>query len=206
MAIKKKKPGYQGTIVNADGQIVKEGDPSLVVDLPDGQKIIVGELPEGTIIEVATWRGTGRPDSRANRLLLGVGSSQGFTPPESNPKSQPVSKKSEVTAEDSISNTQPIPKITLSQRINLLLKQIRPKPKEKTRNDSIKRTESQDTVRIEGIAKTDSESFDSSGLDAYIDQLMSQTLSGGKPTSAKSSSKSASTKKPAKKSATTKKK
>jgi hypothetical protein len=44
----------------------------LVIDLPDGQKLVVGVLEPGTVIEIATWRGTGRPDSRTNRLMLGV--------------------------------------------------------------------------------------------------------------------------------------
>lgn len=52
--------------------IVPDSHPPLVVDLPDGQKLFVGEVNPGTIIEVATWRGTGRPDSRTNRFMLGV--------------------------------------------------------------------------------------------------------------------------------------
>lgn len=48
----------------------------LVIDLPDGQKLVVGNLDPGTVIEVATWRGTGRPDSRTNRLMLGVSSAE----------------------------------------------------------------------------------------------------------------------------------
>jgi hypothetical protein len=32
----------------------------------------VGKLPDGIVIEIATWRGTGRPDSRTNRMMLGV--------------------------------------------------------------------------------------------------------------------------------------
>jgi hypothetical protein len=32
-------------------------------------------MNHGTVIEVATWRGTGRPDSRTNRLMLGMSSS-----------------------------------------------------------------------------------------------------------------------------------
>ena len=47
-------------------------DVPFVLDLPDGQKLLVGELPEGTIIEVAAWRGTAKPDNRTLRLLLGV--------------------------------------------------------------------------------------------------------------------------------------
>jgi len=51
-------------------------DSPLVIDLPDGQKLVVGNIAQGTVIEVATWRGTGRPDSRTNRLMLGVSSTE----------------------------------------------------------------------------------------------------------------------------------
>ena len=44
----------------------------VVIDLPDGQKLVLGKLNAGSVIEVATWRGTGRPDSRTNRLMLGM--------------------------------------------------------------------------------------------------------------------------------------
>lgn len=44
----------------------------MVIDLPDGQKIVLGKLSPGAVIEVATWRGTGRPDSRTNRLMMGI--------------------------------------------------------------------------------------------------------------------------------------
>ena len=56
-------------------------DTPLVIDLPDGQKIVIGKMSRGSIIEVATWRGTGRPDSRTNRLILGVGSTQAESDP-----------------------------------------------------------------------------------------------------------------------------
>ena len=58
---------------------VPQSDSPLVIDLPDGQKLVVGNLINGTVIEVATWRGTGRPDSRTQRLMLGVSGA-----PESN--------------------------------------------------------------------------------------------------------------------------
>ena len=51
-------------------------DSVLVIDLPDGQKLLVGKMEHGTVIEVATWRGTGRPDSRTNRLMLGMSNSE----------------------------------------------------------------------------------------------------------------------------------
>jgi len=47
-------------------------DNPLVIDLPDGQKLVIGKMSHGAVIEVATWRGTGRPDSRTSRLMLGV--------------------------------------------------------------------------------------------------------------------------------------
>jgi len=42
--------------------------------LPDGQKLVIGKMSQGSVIEVATWRGTGRPDSRTSRLMLGMSS------------------------------------------------------------------------------------------------------------------------------------
>ena len=47
-------------------------ESGLVVDLPDGQKILIGNLPTGTVVEIAAWRGTGAPDSRTSRLLIGA--------------------------------------------------------------------------------------------------------------------------------------
>lgn len=70
---KSNKDDYQGQIIDQDVIPTKPGDPTLIVDLPDGQKLIVGQIEPGTVIEVATWRGTGRPDSRTTRMLLGAG-------------------------------------------------------------------------------------------------------------------------------------
>jgi len=49
-------------------------DSPIVIDLPDGQKLVLGKLGDGTVIEVATWHGVGRPDSRTNRLMIGMSS------------------------------------------------------------------------------------------------------------------------------------
>jgi hypothetical protein len=62
--------------VSSDSLPAAENQPPLVVDLPDGQKLVVGNLDPGTVVEVATWRGTGRPDSRTNRLMLGVSNNE----------------------------------------------------------------------------------------------------------------------------------
>jgi hypothetical protein len=53
----------------------------LVIDLPDGQKLVIGTMATGAVIEVATWRGTGRPDSRTNRLMLGMSDPQAASAP-----------------------------------------------------------------------------------------------------------------------------
>lgn len=67
-------------------------DSALVIDLPDGQKIVVGKMTQGSVIEVATWRGVGRPDSRTSRLMLGVGSgnvNEESSVPENSPATPP---------------------------------------------------------------------------------------------------------------------
>lgn len=40
------------------------------IELPEGHQLIIGELPAGTVVEVATWQGVGRPDESTNRFLL----------------------------------------------------------------------------------------------------------------------------------------
>ena len=40
------------------------------ISLPEGHKISIGELDPGTLVEIATWHGTGRPDESATRFLL----------------------------------------------------------------------------------------------------------------------------------------
>lgn len=70
-----------------------------MIDLPDGQKIVVGKMTTGSVIEVATWRGVGRPDSRTSRLMLGMGNgnvnedTDTESSPQSGPANPPVSRK-----------------------------------------------------------------------------------------------------------------
>lgn len=77
----KKKPD------NSEAKIsrlpVELSEAPLVIDLPDGQKIILSKLQEGAVIEVATWHGTGRPDSRTNRFMLGMTTGQASSGSES---------------------------------------------------------------------------------------------------------------------------
>ena len=60
MMAKKKQESNEPVISNIP---IPTSDNPMVIDLPDGQKIVLGKLSAGTVIEVATWRGTGRPDS-----------------------------------------------------------------------------------------------------------------------------------------------
>ena len=66
---KKKVTKMNPTITNIP---IAVSENPVVIDLPDGQKLVLGRLNAGSVIEVATWRGTGRPDSRTNRLMLGM--------------------------------------------------------------------------------------------------------------------------------------
>lgn len=69
-------------------------DSVLVIDLPDGQKLLVGKMEPGSVIEVATWRGTGRPDSRTNRLMLGMSNGENPENPETATTSEEIGKLS----------------------------------------------------------------------------------------------------------------
>jgi hypothetical protein len=83
---KKKVTKMNPTITNIP---IAVSDNPVVIDLPDGQKLVLGKLSAGSVIEVATWRGTGRPDSRTNRLMLGMSD----TTPISSENSQQVEVK-----------------------------------------------------------------------------------------------------------------
>jgi hypothetical protein len=73
---KKKVTKMNPTITNIP---IAVSENPVVIDLPDGQKLVLGKLSAGSVIEVATWRGTGRPDSRTNRLMLGMTDSTAVT-------------------------------------------------------------------------------------------------------------------------------
>ena len=83
----------------------------LVIDLPDGQKLVVGKMDAGSVIEVATWRGTGRPDSRTSRLMLGMSSSQEAAPSHQGAKSGNVNNQSQT---DSSVDNKSIKKLNLT--------------------------------------------------------------------------------------------
>ena len=88
----KKNPPVEAPVVTK--LPLPNSDNALVIDLPDGQKLVVGKMATGTVIEVATWRGTGRPDSRTTRLMLGVSSADATSVEENQAgASAPATKK-----------------------------------------------------------------------------------------------------------------
>jgi len=86
---KKKTTPKEPTISNLP---IPASDSPMVIDLPDGQKIVLGKLTQGAVIEVATWRGTGRPDSRTNRFMLGISDSTQPQIPQTPTTQEPSSK------------------------------------------------------------------------------------------------------------------
>jgi len=91
-------------------------DTPVVIDLPDGQKLVIGRMNDGSVIEVATWRGTGRPDSRTNRLMLGMSSGQ--------PAQVAASPAGESTTSVPIANTGKVNTTGMQKITQLLLSQI----------------------------------------------------------------------------------
>lgn len=53
-----------------------ENKSPIVVNLPNEQQLIVGEIDPGLVIEVATWVGTDLPNEETNRFMLGVTKNQ----------------------------------------------------------------------------------------------------------------------------------
>ena len=78
----------EGSEMSSENEIEKVGDAlpqathkknlegfAASVELPEGHQLVIGELPAGTVVEVATWQGTGRPDETTNRFLLSTSGS-----------------------------------------------------------------------------------------------------------------------------------
>jgi hypothetical protein len=51
------------------------------ITLPEGQKLTIRSLEPGSVVEVASWRGAGKPDDSAIRMLFGAAGNE----PETNP-------------------------------------------------------------------------------------------------------------------------
>lgn len=109
---------------------ISGGDSPLVIDLPDGQKLVVGSLPAGSVIEVATWRGTGRPDSRTSRLMLGMSSSAATPTENSSAESAPAESKQKPVS--FVQKALAVLKAILSKVLTLVSSRKKPTEKKKS--------------------------------------------------------------------------
>ncbi|CAN2214624.1 hypothetical protein MCEMRE182_01065 [Candidatus Nanopelagicaceae bacterium] len=183
-------------------------DSPLVIDLPDGQKIVVGKMTQGSVIEVATWRGVGRPDSRTSRLMLGMGNgnvnedTDAENSQQPGPARPPVSRKPQgfagvlVTVQHFIKN---FSRINWSATAKALIASLTSKKAKK----SVSSVAPQKDVAIEPRIEpsiTVSPVSDDADIEAWLNKITEKAAR----TTAKSS-KPAAKKSPAKKAAVTKK-
>lgn len=182
-------------------------DSPLVIDLPDGQKIVVGKMTQGSVIEVATWRGVGRPDSRTSRLMLGMGNgnvnedTDAESSQQPGPARPPVSRKPQgfagfiFTVKDIVKNFN---QINWSATFKALIASIgSKKPKKQAPQVSAPAKSIEPTV---APAITVSPVSDDADIEAWLNKI---TEKAARTTSKKT--KPAAKKSPAKKSAVTKK-
>jgi hypothetical protein len=70
----------------------KDKASEIEITLPEGQKLTIRSLEPGSVVEVASWRGAGKPDDSAIRMLFGAAANE----PETNPiDEEPPSTKLE---------------------------------------------------------------------------------------------------------------
>jgi hypothetical protein len=196
-------------------------DSPLVIDLPDGQKIVVGKMTQGSVIEVATWRGVGRPDSRTSRLMLGMGSgnvnedTDGDQSQQPGPAHPPVSRKPQgfagviFTIQLFIKN---FSRINWSATFKALLQSLTSKKSKKVKSPSTTSSDQVNTVAAttEAIvpAITVSKVSEDAEIEAWLNKITEKaSRSSGATASTKSNSasKPAAKKSAAKKAAVTKK-
>lgn len=65
----------------------KDKASEIEITLPEGQKLTIRSLEPGSVVEVASWRGAGKPDDSAIRMLFGAAGNESETNPteEENP-------------------------------------------------------------------------------------------------------------------------
>ena len=168
---------------------IKQDESPLVIDLPDGQKLVVGHLSNGSVIEVATWRGTGRPDSRTSRLMLGMSSAS--------------SAAEQAAAEDANKATSEkkspfAPALEVLNKVLASLTSIK--------NSAPKKSKKSDAPHKDGDAPTPfiqtvSTAAPRADIDSDVDEWLNNLIKKNEAKSAKAPTKSA-TKAPAKKAAT----
>ena len=190
-------------------------DSPLVIDLPDGQKIVVGKMTQGSVIEVATWRGVGRPDSRTSRLMLGMGNgnvnedSDGDESQQPGPARPPVSRKPAgfagviFSVQSFITN---FSRINWSATFKALLQSLTSKKSKKSKSPSASSPDQPQSERVIAPAITVSPVSEDAEIEAWLNKITEKasrtTSKSAKPATRKpAAKKSAVTKKAAPKSA-----
>ena len=71
--LQRKRPRRAPVITAATSGIrTQSHEELLLIDLPEGPKLVMHALPANSVIEIASWRGIGNPDSRTSRILIGT--------------------------------------------------------------------------------------------------------------------------------------
>ena len=149
----------------------------IVIDLPAGQKLVLGKLASGTVIEVATWHGTGRPDSRTSRLMFGISSTTPQIAEQGSEKSTAGSAPESSTIDQ---------KITPISKVKLILQKFAGKSKSSTQQaNSVEEFEKKPSFREKfamGVNTTSrkkddfvtSEKIEEMDIEAWLDSLTSK--------------------------------
>jgi hypothetical protein len=183
-------------------------DSPLVIDLPDGQKIVIGKMIQGSVIEVATWRGVGRPDSRTSRLMLGVGNGNVNEDQNASAQGQSAGSTKPVKPKDwrvvlyylamAVSVIKSVPLKKLMEKISpaAIIKKFPSKPKIKK---ELNKTEAPSAQPVSNEGKSTSAlTHVDADIEAWLNKISEKA-------SQKSANTNSSTKSPAKKSAPVKK-
>lgn len=179
-------------------------DSPLVIDLPDGQKIVVGKMTQGSVIEVATWRGVGRPDSRTSRLMLGMGSgnvnedSDGDESQQPGPARPPVSRKPEgfagvvYTIQMFIKN---FSRINWSATFKALIQSLTAKKSKKVKSPTvsseIQSSADQSSHQVVAPAITVSPISEDAEIEAWLNKITEKASRTSKPAAKKPAAKKA---------------
>ena len=161
----------------------------LVIDLPDGQKLVVGNIAHGTVIEVATWRGTGRPDSRTSRLMLGVSSAAAAENQNTSVTAGEPSARSEPVKQNPIKNflsslVAKTPQRRQAQAVKEIDRILQDEVVTTTSAESKVEKESENSSRVSKALN------DPDDIQSWLDELMSGT-STESPTGSESRSRAA---------------
>jgi hypothetical protein len=168
---------------------IQQDQSPLVIDLPDGQKLVVGHLSNGSVIEVATWRGTGRPDSRTSRLMLGMSSAAEAA----------EQAKSEAAAKEASKKSPLEPVLEIVSKVIAKLKAF--KLPEKAKKAAPSKSDEPSTPFIQTVTTKTSTSTVDTDVDAWLNNLIAKSEEKASKPVAEAAGKSK-PKTPAKKAAT----